>query len=152
MAGFHSFNGYGTYSMTKFAVRCFSDALRREIDKSDVRVSTVFPGGYRNTNFVEKQFNSSDKIWDQLEDNLKVTYGGNQYFQKWKNNHKCLHDFGLAEENWEAIEAMVDAGIKVNPKAWYQPIDGMLLKVLGQLLHYVPDYLMDKIDYLSFEK
>ena len=35
------------YSMTKFAVRAFSDALRHELEDTTVTVGTVFPAGVR---------------------------------------------------------------------------------------------------------
>jgi short-subunit dehydrogenase len=38
---------YSVYAATKFGVRAFSDALRREVSPFGVRVSTIYPGPAR---------------------------------------------------------------------------------------------------------
>jgi short-subunit dehydrogenase len=44
---------YSVYSATKFGVRGFSDALRREVGPFGVRVTVVSPGGVSGTEFGE---------------------------------------------------------------------------------------------------
>jgi NADP-dependent 3-hydroxy acid dehydrogenase YdfG len=45
IAGRVAWSGYGVYSMTKFGVNGFTDALRQEVTKRHVRVGVLEPGG-----------------------------------------------------------------------------------------------------------
>jgi short-subunit dehydrogenase len=45
--GFIAPPGQAAYSASKFAVRAFSEALRHELEDSNILVSTVHPGGIR---------------------------------------------------------------------------------------------------------
>ncbi|WP_224964994.1 SDR family NAD(P)-dependent oxidoreductase [Acinetobacter guillouiae] len=45
IAGSFAWANYGVYNMTKFGVNGFTEALRQEITKKNVRVSVVEPGG-----------------------------------------------------------------------------------------------------------
>ena len=45
IAGRVGWNGYGVYSLTKFGVNGFTEALRQEITKRHVRVGVLEPGG-----------------------------------------------------------------------------------------------------------
>jgi NAD(P)-dependent dehydrogenase (short-subunit alcohol dehydrogenase family) len=44
--GLYTGRGFGPYSMSKFALEAFSDALRIELQPQGVHVATVNPGGY----------------------------------------------------------------------------------------------------------
>ena len=45
IAGRVAWNGYGVYSLTKFGVNGFTEALRKEVTRRHVRVGVVEPGG-----------------------------------------------------------------------------------------------------------
>jgi NADP-dependent 3-hydroxy acid dehydrogenase YdfG len=45
IAGRVAWNGYGVYNMTKFGVNGFTEALRQEVTKRQVRVGVLEPGG-----------------------------------------------------------------------------------------------------------
>lgn len=45
IAGRVAWNGYGVYSMTKFGVNGFTEALRQEVTERHVRVGVLEPGG-----------------------------------------------------------------------------------------------------------
>ena len=69
------------YSISKFGVEAFSDALRRELSPSGLKVSVIEPGFFR-TNITSKdnlreQWNT---LWNELDGSLKEEYGG-KYFQ-----------------------------------------------------------------------
>ena len=69
------------YSISKFGVGTFSDALRRELSPSGLKVSVIEPGFFR-TNITSKgnlreQWNT---LWNELDGSLKEEYGG-KYFQ-----------------------------------------------------------------------
>ena len=66
----------GAYSITKYGVEGFSDALRREMRPWGVLVSIIAPGAFRtpiyNTElFVEKH----RKIWHGLTSDVAQDYG-----------------------------------------------------------------------------
>jgi len=45
IAGRVAWNGYGVYSLTKFGVNGFTEALRKEVTRRHVRVGVIEPGG-----------------------------------------------------------------------------------------------------------
>lgn len=53
IAGLVATPTYSVYSASKFAVRGFSEALRREVGVYGIRVSVIYPGGVR-TEFAER--------------------------------------------------------------------------------------------------
>ncbi len=57
---------HGYYPMTKHAIECYADSLRREIGKSGVRVVTIRPGAFRTAMqaAVEGQF---DELLSETE-------------------------------------------------------------------------------------
>jgi short-subunit dehydrogenase len=52
IAGFIGTPTYSVYAATKFGVRGFTEALRREVEIYGIRVSGIYPGGVR-TEFME---------------------------------------------------------------------------------------------------
>jgi len=48
ISGFQTRGFYGAYSMSKHAVEAYTDALAIELDKFDIKVSIVDPGGFRS--------------------------------------------------------------------------------------------------------
>ena len=68
------------YSISKFGVEAFSDALRRELGPSGVKVSVIEPGFFR-TNITNKD-NLRDQwrgLWTNLDHSLQEEYGDNFY-------------------------------------------------------------------------
>lgn len=68
------------YSMTKFAVRGFSESLRLEQMGSNVKVCTVHPGGIRNTSIITKA-----KIHTEISDGSKTQDSANDAAKKFDN-------------------------------------------------------------------
>ena len=64
------------YSISKFGVEAFSDALRREMSVAGVSVSIVEPGFFKTAltdkGELERQWNSA---WGGLSDELREEYG-----------------------------------------------------------------------------
>jgi len=54
MAGFVATPTYTVYAATKYGLRGFTEALRREVRVWGIRVSAVFPGGVDSPEFAEK--------------------------------------------------------------------------------------------------
>lgn len=70
----------GSYAVTKYGVKAFSDALRREMDPWGMKDSIIEPGGFQtqiaSRSRVEKQMQQG---WDDLSEQLK-----NEYTEKGK--------------------------------------------------------------------
>jgi len=76
LAGLLSHNFVGAYSVSKFGVEAFSDALRREMHPWRVKVSIMEPGGFKTQlnepGARERQLRQG---WNNLSDELKKEYG-----------------------------------------------------------------------------
>ena len=77
------------YSVTKYGVEAFSDALRREMYPWGVQVSIVEPGAFK-TNICEpsKLAKSLKEDWEDLNDQLKKEYG-EEYLKGGKSAFSC---------------------------------------------------------------
>ena len=71
-----SFSNFGPYSITKYGVEAFSDALRREIAPWGVGVSLIEPGGFR-TGLMSPQVlaKHARQAWSNLSEGMKTEYG-----------------------------------------------------------------------------
>ena len=77
IAGFQTGPFYGPYSMTKHALEAFTDALKIEMSKFDVKVSIIDPGGF-NSNIGKNIYNRLKAKGMNFENSL--------YKEEWKNN------------------------------------------------------------------
>ena len=70
------------YSVSKYGVQAFSDALRREMHPWGIKVSIMEPGGFR-TGMTEPRAREKQirQGWDDLSDELKQEYG-KEYLEK----------------------------------------------------------------------
>ena len=68
------------YCISKFGVEAFSDALRRELGPSGVKVSIIEPGFFR-TNITDKDRlrNTWSELWQKLSPELRQEYGEKFY-------------------------------------------------------------------------
>ena len=75
--------------MSQFAVRSFSDGLRKELDRFGVKVVTIEPNMYR-TPIVDMELlcDGIDKIWDQTDSQIREDYGGDWFCDKIKDRLK----------------------------------------------------------------
>ena len=81
------------YSISKFGVEAFSDALRRELSPSGVKVSVIEPGFFR-TNITNKDNLRGQwkELWDELDDSLKDEYGPD-FYQTSKDSDSLMAAF-----------------------------------------------------------
>ncbi|MDH3512326.1 MAG: SDR family oxidoreductase [Gammaproteobacteria bacterium] len=74
---------YGAYSMSKHAIEAYSDALTLELDKFDVNVSIIDPGGFRSNigmnihkRLIEEGMHFDDSLYkEDLKDNWALAGG-----------------------------------------------------------------------------
>lgn len=81
-----SFPNHGPYSITKYGVEAFTDALRREMAPWGVGVSAIEPGGFK-TRLTSPQVVTRhvEKVWSSLSEEVKAEYG-----QQFFTERKCL--------------------------------------------------------------
>ena len=76
IAGLISPGFYGSYSVTKYGVEAFSDALRREMYPWGIKVSMLEPGSHTTNICTPDMFEQQlKKGWNQLSDVVKDEYG-----------------------------------------------------------------------------
>ena len=65
-----------SYSITKYGVEAFSDALRREMRPWGVQVSIIEAGLFKTPlSDAERNIHSLQELWDALSPDLKQEYG-----------------------------------------------------------------------------
>ena len=67
---------FSAYSVSKYGVEAFSDALRREMYPWGIKVSIVEPGAFQTNINVSSKFERDFKEhWENLTDQKKEEYG-----------------------------------------------------------------------------
>ncbi|CAG2176216.1 unnamed protein product, partial [Oppiella nova] len=89
VAGRFTFWGITAYCMSKYAVRAFSDGLRKELSRFGVKVVTIEPNMYK-TEIVnlDTLSNALDQIWDKTDPQIREDYGGHRFHQQMRNRLK----------------------------------------------------------------
>lgn len=69
----------GAYCITKYGLEAFSDALRLEMKKFNVKVSLIEPGNFLSaTNVIAGKdglIAMAHRTWEQLDESIKKDYG-----------------------------------------------------------------------------
>ncbi|XP_029191633.2 short-chain dehydrogenase/reductase family 9C member 7-like [Acropora millepora] len=127
------------YSISKYGVAAFSDALRREMLPWGVRVSIIEAGAHRTKllsgDILAKQWESQ---WNQLTDELKQEYG-QEGLKKGLNSLKFLH--GVSSPNTgNVVSSVIHALTSRDPQSHY--LIGLDAKALAWLA-IIPTRLTD---------
>ena len=72
IAGRVAWNGYGVYSLTKFGVNGFTEALRQEVTRRHVRVGVLEPGGVNTELGSHNRPDVRDQLIDPFYDQTEV--------------------------------------------------------------------------------
>lgn len=129
---------YGPYAGTKFALEAVSDALRREIAPSGVRVVVIEPGGVR-TNMLGRASATTREIAAAMTPEQRQRYGG------------LMHAVAAQTEGaakWsvlpEAVAAVIaKAATASTPRARYTVgWDAALVTLMARIL---PDRILDRV-------
>jgi NAD(P)-dependent dehydrogenase (short-subunit alcohol dehydrogenase family) len=128
------------YYMSKHSVISFSDAIRRELNKYAIRVSTIEPHGI-NTPMTSKVNVESlvKRSWSETGDHIKQLYGedyGNRICRFFETTLKCVVS--------QVIDPIVDAIISNDPKINYTAGHPLSL-IFVNILNYIPTEIVDKL-------
>ena len=101
-----AFSLYASYSVTKYGVEAFSDALRREMQPWGIKVSMLEPGAFLtylcSPDTLERELRQA---WNTLSDELKNDYG-EDYLNRGINlmvrvwHSLCHNTTLLGERDW----------------------------------------------------
>jgi hypothetical protein len=129
--------------MSKHAIRSFSDGLRRELHKFNIKVITIEPAMYRTPiadwNSIK---NNIDVIWNQTPIEVQSAYN-----EKWRNVFEKRTEIALKltrKQTNEVIDAMIEAITLEKPQIYYRCGGFMDLNTLWNI-SYLPEYIQDFI-------
>ncbi|XP_077553613.1 short-chain dehydrogenase/reductase family 9C member 7-like [Haemaphysalis longicornis] len=134
--------GTGPYCMTKYAVRCFTEVLRRELIKFGIYVVGVEPNLYRLPHAEPGSLLKSYKyMWDKLPDSVKDAYS-RSYGEEMEANIRNM----IANEPdpivLDMAKKMMDSVQTEHPRKLYQP-DLLSRKLLYAGFRLLPDDITD---------
>ncbi|XP_073432979.1 17-beta-hydroxysteroid dehydrogenase type 6-like isoform X2 [Dendrobates tinctorius] len=129
------------YSMSKYGVEAFSDALRIELSDFGVKVSIIEPGSFQTRMLlsVDDNINNISRIWNNLPKEIKDSYG-KQYYESCINCSKRLPGLAIPRL-YEATNCMEHALTAVHPWTRYSP--GWDSKLYIIPISYFPTVLSD---------
>lgn len=135
------------YCMSKAAVYSFSESLRRELRKWQIKVVIIEPGSFK-TDFTSATNleNIIKNCWSLTHDNVKQIYG-QQYLDA------AIQTFSDMSFIFKPIDQCVDdicrAVCSANPRLKYTPHGHWIISVIMFLNALLPIELMDKIEYIT---
>lgn len=141
LAGRFTMPAFAAYSMSKRACIAFSDALRIEMRKFNVKVITIEPALYKTpiseTSYLEAQ---NRKSWSETPTEVKEAYG-DEYFDAFLKNIGVQMQRAKPNIN-EVIDLMEDAVIDASPKVRYVPSSSI---IRATILTYLPSFVTDRL-------
>jgi len=128
----------GPYSMSKFALEAFSDALRRELEPFGLSVSVVEPGVIK-TPIWDKGVASSKERVARMPARALELYGGRMAHLRKRAQE--MSAVGAPAE--EVAKAVHDALVSARPKTRY--LVGFDAKLAARLAWLLPDRTLDRL-------
>jgi len=104
---------YGPYSMSKFAMEAYTDALAPEMERFDVQVSVIEPGNYRS------EISKTGRIRSGGLDEAKLK---SPYVEEYKGRLEGSADRSQYKDPDEVADAALHALFDENPKARYMVV------------------------------
>jgi NAD(P)-dependent dehydrogenase (short-subunit alcohol dehydrogenase family) len=129
--------------MTKYAVRAFSDGLRREMVRFGIKVITIEPNLYRTASFSDQNLlhNSIDQIWSQTDEEVKFDYGGDDSRDKFESH--MLSFIQVARPQIEEVIDVQEEAVTIQDPDVYYRCAGTLAKIGLWMLECVSDLGQD---------
>lgn len=107
------------YSITKYGVQAFSDALRREMSPWGVQISIIEPGLFKTAMAnEERNLEAVQDLWDGLSPETKVEYG-EKSLEKLKKGIRKVREKQASPDTFKVIDAVVDALTSHRPQTRY---------------------------------
>ncbi|UYV78739.1 hypothetical protein LAZ67_16002612 [Cordylochernes scorpioides] len=137
--------GFAVYGATKAGIEAFSDALRMELRKFDVKVIIVRPGDYaRLTSLFAGQSRRAEEMWTAMDTERRQAYGS--YFRSYQDY--LIQNNGLTSppsfERSNLLPVFEEALCSPNPKSLYTAAPFWLRFFLG-LVSMLPSSWSDRL-------
>ena len=130
------------HSMSKYALISYSDALRREMRKFNVKVSTIEPGLFKTALYFSAE-TVLENTWNQTNEEIRQIYG-QKYYEEHISHLKFYKKLGMGSYNIEiVIKDMIDAIISNKPKRSYKPVPNLIYKLFYTFLPIIPQGIID---------
>ncbi|CAG2104413.1 unnamed protein product [Medioppia subpectinata] len=141
LAGRIPMPGISSYSMSKFAVRAFSECLRNEVKQFDINVSVIEPSVY-STGLTDYNLWIDDfqTKWKETPEDVRRDYGP----EKCDVLHERIDAVMATSKDrpQEVVDAMIDSVTNVTPKPYYY-VYGLEERVMTTLLEALPPQFFD---------
>ncbi|XP_078358702.1 dehydrogenase/reductase SDR family member 9-like [Oculina patagonica] len=130
------------YTISKYGVAAFSDALRREIHSWGVHVSIIEAGAHKTKlvsgDLLAEQLQSQ---WNGLSEQLKQEYGGDEGLQRGLKKMK-LFDTVTSARTDKVVSSVVHALTSRNPRTHYViGLDAKVMVWLAMMPSCITDFL-----------
>lgn len=140
-AGLFSFPNTSAYSASKYAMRSFSDCLRREMSPFRLHVSSIEPGALRTpmmSNFAQMWRD----LWNQLSSDVQQRWGID-YLNGIVTKSISSPFMIYADHPSTVVRSIEHALSSTRPQISYRP--GWQAKVIVYFLYLLPTYLSDML-------
>nr|XP_020472659.1 11-cis retinol dehydrogenase [Monopterus albus]XP_020472730.1 11-cis retinol dehydrogenase [Monopterus albus] len=131
----------GGYCISKFAVECFSDCLRRDISYFGIKVCIIEPGFFKtaltNLEAIEREMN---RLWSQLSPEVQASYG-EKYLEKFLKIQHLAMKFICDPDITKVTNCMEHALTAAYPRTRYSA--GWDAKLVWIPLSYMPSCVVD---------
>jgi NAD(P)-dependent dehydrogenase (short-subunit alcohol dehydrogenase family) len=136
--------GLAIYSLSKHSVVAFSTALRREMMRWGVKVSTIEPAIYKTPMAdVKTLYDGARKMWDETPESIKDAYG-----QDYFNDTLRFLDGSDGRDNpEEVVDALFDAIAAAEPEIRYK-VCGFKYALIWLASEYLPFSVADALSKL----
>ncbi|XP_014781652.1 short-chain dehydrogenase/reductase family 9C member 7 [Octopus bimaculoides] len=142
LAGRFTLPAFSAYSMSKVACIAFSDGLRQEMNKFEIKVITVEPGLYKTPIVNEDSIEDKNrKCWAETPKDITDVYG-EEYFDSFIKSIKT-HLKRARSNVSEVVEMMAEAVCIERPKIRYVPY--WLANIRANILMLLPSQVKDWI-------
>ncbi|KAK0046178.1 retinol dehydrogenase 7 [Biomphalaria pfeifferi] len=137
--GRFAFSG-GPYTISKHGVESYSDTLRREVYKQNIRVSIIEPTGFRTNLMQDKMVDEMQTLYENATEEVKIALG-QDFLRKYKTTILKAKDSCLPNLD-PVLDAIVHAITAIFPRNRY--LVGVS-ELYCTLFAYLPDWITDKI-------
>ncbi|CAF3806979.1 unnamed protein product [Adineta steineri] len=150
VAGILAGPNLSAYAASKYALESFSDCLRREMYRWNLRVSIIEPG-FMKTPIIEGVRKPFDDFWKELTNDVQERWGKdslNEIYDGPGRNIFIKH----AEDPMKVVRALQHAVMNTNPHIRYQPgcQSSLFFYPLSMLPAWLVDFILVKTDTLNF--
>jgi len=138
------------YAMSQHAALSFTDAIRRELRKYGIRVSTVEPMPYRTQMCANEFYQTQvDSQWADTSDEVKQLYG-EDYYRGLRTSLEKSIGLKIGDNIYEVVDLLVEAVRSGDPQVRYPAVPGnCLMKYVFSVFRALPVEISDMLFYLS---